>query len=301
VLNLFTIRNFWKGLIILGLGSVAPELAIAQNSEGQPWPTTITPTTPAARDRLTEGTSLIQQGNVEAAIAQFQQAIALDSQLWEAHYNLGLARGQGGDLRGAAEAFSRTIALQPGFAVAYANLGGVLIDSKNWPQAEAYIQRALALDPELAIAHYNLGLIRRHQGQTEAAIQAWQRARQLAPSFAEAGIQLAELYLEGDRLEAAQPLIEQLRRSEGDLAATHYLQGRLLTRQGNFPGALQAFRTSSERDPTYANAYFAAAQVLMATGRGEAAAPLLDYALALYNQEGQTTWVQRVKALRQQL
>lgn len=185
--------------------------------------------------------------------------------------------------------------------MAYANLGGILIDSQNWLQAEPYLQRALELDPNLAIAHYNLGLIYRHQGNRERASQAWQQARQLAPDFPDPAIQLAELYLEGDRPEAAQPLIEALLKTQPDLAAVHYLQGRLFIQQGNLPEALQAFRTSSEKDSTYANAYFAAAQLLIQQNQTTAAIPLLDYALALYGQQGQTPWFEAAQRLRQSL
>ncbi|MBV5260996.1 tetratricopeptide repeat protein [Synechococcus moorigangaii CMS01] len=305
VLNLFTVRNVWLGLFCVGLGGVDLHQAIAQEipppSDIQQWPTTITPTTPAARERLGAGLTLIQQGDLDGAIAQFQQAIALDPLLWQAHYNLGLALGQRGELQNAARAFTETITLQPTFAVAYANLAGVLIDSQNWPQVEPYLQRALVLDPNLAIAHYNLGLLRRHQGDQDGAIQAWQKARELAPDFSDATLQLAELYLEGDRPEAAEPLLEALRRPAANLAAVHYLRGRLLVQQGNFPAALQAFRTSSEKDPSYANAYFAAAQLLIRNNQPTAALPLLDYALSLYGQQQQTPWQAAAQTLRQQI
>ncbi|ANV87863.1 hypothetical protein AWQ22_10535 [Picosynechococcus sp. PCC 7117] len=301
VLNLFTLRNVLIALILVGWprgGAIAQD--VPQTSVPQAWPS-ITPTTPAAKAKLSEGLALIQRGNLDGAIAQFQQAIALDPLLWQAHYNLGLALGQRGDLPGAAQAFSETIALQPNFAVAYGNLGGVLIDSQNWPQAETYLRRALSLDPNLAIAHYNLGLIQRHQGNRDAAIQAWQRARELAPNFPDATIQLAELYLAGDRPEAAQPLIQDLLQNQPNLAAVHYLQGRLLTQRGDFSEALAAFRASSERDPTYANAYFAAAQLLIRNNQRAAAMPLLDYAHSLYGQQQQAPWLEAVQALRQQL
>lgn len=99
-LNLFTVRNIGLVLFFLGLESIHPHKAIAQGSppesNGQPWPTTITPTTPAAKEKLSAGITLIQQGNLGGAITAFQQAIALDPRLWQAHYNLGLALGQRG-------------------------------------------------------------------------------------------------------------------------------------------------------------------------------------------------------------
>ena len=62
-------------------------------------------TNAAAEAALNQGLVLIEQGQVDGALAQFQQAAALDPNLAAAHYNIGLALRQNGQLQEAAAAF----------------------------------------------------------------------------------------------------------------------------------------------------------------------------------------------------
>ncbi|WP_216700276.1 lipopolysaccharide assembly protein LapB [[Leptolyngbya] sp. PCC 7376] len=261
----------------------------------------ITPTTPAAKEKMTQGLQRIQQGQVAQAIQLFNEAIALDPELWQAHYNLGLAYRQAGDLQKAADAFYQTVVIQPNFALGFASIGGILLDVQNWSQAQQYLEQAIAVDPNLAIAHYNFGLLHRQFGRTAAAIQAWETANQLAPNLTEAAIQLAEAYLDGDRIKQAEHLITTALKQNPRLPAVHYLQGRVAEARGNPEAALSAFRKASDLDKNYANAYFAAAQTLIRNERESAAIPLLDYALLLYTQQEQTEWMRAAQNLRQQL
>lgn len=261
----------------------------------------ITPTTPKAREKMSQGLQQIQQGQMTQAIALLQEAVTIDPTLWQAHYNLGLALRQVGELPSAAQAFYNTVTLQPEFALGYANIGGILVDVQNWSQAQIYLQRALTLDKDLAIAHYNLGLVHRQLGRLSQAIQSWETTRSLAPDLIETDIQLAEAYLNGDRPQDAKRLVTALLRTNAELVPALYLQGRIAEAEGNAEAALNAFRQASTLDPTYANAYYGAARVLMNNNRATAAKPILDYALFLYNQQGQSTWVQHTQALQQRL
>jgi tetratricopeptide (TPR) repeat protein len=305
VLNLFILRKvFWVivGVACLMVGGRSPRVLaesplIAQGRLGG----VITPTTPAAREKMAQGLQFLQQGQLTEGIARLREAIALDPTLWEAHYNLGLAQQQGGNLQAAAQAFYDTVTLKPDFAPGYANIGGILADTRNWGQAQTYLQQAIALDPNLAIAHYNLGLVHRRTGRLADAIQAWETALRLAPDLSIAAIQLTEAYLDGDRPKEAKTLIQQLLQTNNRLVAVHYLNGRLADTEGKPDAALQAFRQASQLDPNYANAYLASAQILMQNGRTQAAIPLLDYALLLYNQQKQTAWAQFTQSLRQQI
>lgn len=277
-------------------GAIAAPMVIAQGLN-----TPITPTTPAAKQRMSEGLQLIQRGQVAGAITAFREAIALDANLWQAHYNLGLALRQAGDLQGAAQAFYQTVVVNPDFALGYASVGGILVDVQNWSQAQLYLQRAIAVEPNLAIAHYNLGLVHRQSGRIDAAIASWETARRLSPNLIESSLQLAEAYLNGDRPKDAKKIVTEILNSNNRIAAAYYLQGRIAAQQDNAELALTAFRQASDLDPNYANAYLGAAQVLMANGRSNAAIPLLDYALLLYTQQNQDHWAQITRTLRQQI
>ena len=143
----------------------SPQKVQIQNKSSLP---VITPTTPAAKEKMAEGLSFIQRRQIPQAINLFQEAIALDPELWQAHYNLGLAYRQAGELQKAADSFYQTVAIEPRFALGFANIGGILIDVQNWSQAQQYLNQALVLDPNLAITHYNFGLIHQQFGRMDA-------------------------------------------------------------------------------------------------------------------------------------
>jgi tetratricopeptide (TPR) repeat protein len=159
------------GLIVSAIG------LSATSAIGQPLPPS-TPQSPA-QTVFQEGVGLIQQQQLDGAIARFQQAIALDPKFVPAHYNLGLALRQKGDIQGAASAFYRTIQVKPDWALAYTNLGAALLEGGNLPQAQEYLERAIVLDPQSAIGHYNLGLVYQQQQQPLKARPALATAKQL--------------------------------------------------------------------------------------------------------------------------
>jgi tetratricopeptide (TPR) repeat protein len=171
IMKQFFGRVPFLGLIIGGI------LFSATATIGQPSPQANPKQ--AAQTLFKEGVSLIQQQQLDGAIARFQQAIALDPTIVPAHYNLGLALRQKGDIQGAATAFYRTIQAKPDWGLAYANLGAALLEGGNLPQAQEYLERAIVLDPQSAIGYYNLGLVYQQQQNPRQARPALTTAKQL--------------------------------------------------------------------------------------------------------------------------
>lgn len=91
------------------------------------------------------GSLLKQQGRLSEAIAQFQQAVAIDSSCAVAYYNLGVAERARGFLEPAIAAYRQAIALQPDYAEAYQNLGVALFKLGQLPASAAAFSQALRL------------------------------------------------------------------------------------------------------------------------------------------------------------
>lgn len=107
-----------------------------------------------------------QTGQWAAAIAQFEQAIAIDPQAAIAHFNLGVVYRTQGALDRALVAYQRAIDCQPDYAEAHQNLGVTLFKLGKLPECQRAFQQAIQLyersNPEAAqklrLGIHNLGI-----------------------------------------------------------------------------------------------------------------------------------------------
>ena len=91
------------------------------------------------------GSSLLEKGAVEEAIAHFQAALRMRPDYAEAHYNLGLAVFQKGRADEAIAHFQAALQIKPNFAAAHNNLGTALLQKGRVDEAIAQYQMALQL------------------------------------------------------------------------------------------------------------------------------------------------------------
>jgi predicted O-linked N-acetylglucosamine transferase (SPINDLY family) len=127
----------------------------------------------------------------EAALKNYDQALALDPNLAEAHNNRGVAALSLMDYDAALASFNRAIALRPGFADAHVNRANALLILQDAVGALAGFQQALALHPEFDFLR-GMALFLKHRlcdwsddatelAHLEAVVQAGEPA---APPFA---------------------------------------------------------------------------------------------------------------------
>ena len=109
----------------------------------------------------------------------YEQALALDPALADAHVNLGRLFHAAGETAPAEAHYQAAIGHAPDDAIAHFNLGGLLEDTGRAPAAVESYQRALAADPDFADAHYNLGLLLDRLGRRTAAMAHLRTARRL--------------------------------------------------------------------------------------------------------------------------
>ena len=98
----------------------------------------------------------------------------------------GLKKQTKGDYRGAIADYDQAIALDPEHAVAYSNRGAIYYALGQYPQAIADYDQAIALNPEYAVAYSNRGAIYYTLGQYPQAIADYDQAIALNPEYAEA-------------------------------------------------------------------------------------------------------------------
>ncbi len=121
----------------------------------------------------------LEAASPDEARHAYEQAIALDPALADAHVNLGRLFHHAG-LAGPAETHYRTaLAHAPGDPIAHFNLAGLLEETGRTQDAVASYQHALAADPDFADAHYNFGLLLDSLGRRAGAMTHLRAARRL--------------------------------------------------------------------------------------------------------------------------
>lgn len=160
----------------------------------------------SARMYQAKGDELAQQGNTQAAIAAYRQALERDPHLPGAHYELaeimsastsaaereqaeaeyksaladnpldektecglGALQLQRSNFQAASESYAEAVRLQPDDPAANEGLGTTLVSLGEWKKAKPYLEHAVKLDPENGRAHYHLSLLDRELSDVPAA------------------------------------------------------------------------------------------------------------------------------------
>jgi tetratricopeptide (TPR) repeat protein len=144
------------------------------------------------------GNRLLESGQVERAMDQYQAALAADSRLAEAHLNLAVANVKQRRLSAAEQSLRQAILLDPDYAQARFQLGALLLQTRRVREAIDHLRRATELRPNnreyrvaLATAAVNLGDLPLAAQQLEIAVAADGR-------HAEAWAQLGSIRLRQD-------------------------------------------------------------------------------------------------------
>lgn len=120
-----------------------------------------------ADSRNLQGVRLFEQSQYQAAMTQFQQALAADSKNADAHYNL---------------------------AATYHRVGSQQKDTKLLGQAEEYYNRCLDINGDHVECHRGLAVLLAETDRTDRALALLKSWAVRSPQSADARIELARLY-----------------------------------------------------------------------------------------------------------
>ncbi len=156
--------------------------AVAEDATSAPArATVVAPPEPASRtaEEWFDLASELEANSPDEARHAYEQALALEPALADAHVNLGRLCHQAGEAARAETHYHAAIRLEPRDPVAHFNLAGVLEETQRAAEAVESYRRALAIDPEFADAHYNLGLLLDSLGRRASAMTHLRTARRL--------------------------------------------------------------------------------------------------------------------------
>ncbi len=146
------------------------------SSQPQPSPETV-------ETYFNQGIEQANLGDLEAAIALWDQALAVDPNFAPAWYNRGSALGTLGQLEAAIASFDRALALNSQDIEALNAKGQVLYSLQQWPEAIACWDQVLSLQPNYYQAWYNRGSALELMEEKSEAIASYQKALDIEPNF----------------------------------------------------------------------------------------------------------------------
>ncbi|MGE5655155.1 MAG: tetratricopeptide repeat protein [Actinomycetota bacterium] len=238
--NIFQINNS-EAATFTGK-SYTPEAPAPEQKPSLPEPN-------AAEAAYNQGDSLREQGNLEAAIAHYQQATILQPNYAEAHYKLAFTLRQQGKLEAAIAHYYEALFLKPNYSNAHNNLAVALAQQGKLEAAITHYQEALVLNPNYANAHNNLAVTLAKQGKLEAAVSHYQEALSLIPNYAEAHNNLAVALGKQGKLAEASNHYQQALNLNPHSADAHSKLAFALSQEGKLDPAIAHYKEALLLNP----------------------------------------------------
>ncbi len=139
----------------------------------------------SARLQVDRGALLARSGRSEEAIRELEEALAEDPDLFVARANLIALYAGVGDLERAERHYRQAVALDPQWADAHFNWGGALAQRRRWREAAAALEAAVAASPH-SLKRVRLGRTYQELDRPEAAVEQYRLALDSDPLHREA-------------------------------------------------------------------------------------------------------------------
>jgi len=225
--------------------------------------------------RVAVAQNYLDQGYVDRALKQAQEALKIDDQLESAYITQGVIYLRKGNLTEAETSFRKVVELNEGFAYAQLNhqlqfahyqLGQIASQRNDYSVAIDEYRKALAIQASDADARFGLGLAYQKLGQHDEAIKEFSEAVRYVPDFTEVYAALATSYeakgmeqaaryaqamivfVNGDYARAANELAEVVKR-QPELAGAQLGLGLSYEQLGQRDAAIAAFKKVLELRP----------------------------------------------------
>ena len=188
-------------------------------------------------------------GCFELALKIYKQALKINPENAQAHYNIGKILNFRDDLAPAIKHLEQAIRIDP----ERADIHYLLSDTwKKNEKIEAAIEECkivIGLEPDFAEAYNLLGYLKRKQGNFDAAIEHCEQAIKIKPAFYDAFNNLGITYFKIGDLNAATRNQKKAIELHPELAHYHLNLGYILAASFKFDLAIKSFKKAIEIDP----------------------------------------------------
>ena len=231
------------------------------------------PIKPGARKHFDDAMRAIRLGGPEAdesARTSLHEALKLDSSLWEAWFDLGAIAWRQGDDDEAVDDYNKALSLQPkrmSIVLARAEAerrSGRKKDARG--DYEAAIKGMDSDDPGRRDAAVRLASLQRDSGDFDDAVETLRDSIRVSGVSAKIYAELGQIYVAQKRLDLAQLVLAQAVELDAKDPTIYNALATLALKQGKAQRAFELFDQAVALDPTYLDAKFNKAAVLLDAG-----------------------------------
>lgn len=225
------------------------------------------PANPQAVTKMVQGVVAAREPNGrERAIALLREAIAIDENLWEARFDLGVVLASGGDLAGAEKELRAAYKIAPDAADVVVALAEVQRRRGEPRDSADTLSDYLEGHPNSIEAKTLYVSALRNSGQVDKAMAAAHELLVKKPGDAKALAELALCHLAKGEKDTAQLLAKQALDSNPKSAVAERATGLILLANGDDALAFQAFARAAQEDPSDTTARLNMGTVLLRAG-----------------------------------
>jgi tetratricopeptide (TPR) repeat protein len=245
------------------------------------WQKALAMDTDKARAHFGFGETLLRADRTNEAVVQLRESVRIQPHYPEAHNALGVALGRQGHAHGSMEQFHLALDDDSNYAEAHNNLGSALIGENRLPEAVLQFQAALESNPDYAEAHNNLGAAYKEEGHVDKALEEYRKAIESDPKYAIAYNNVGLVMSSKGNVDEAIANFRKAVELDPGFAFAYNNLGLAMSMKGNLDEAIVYLTKAVELDPTSAGAEGNLAHALMANNNPDKAIPHFKRALEL--------------------
>jgi len=237
-------------------------------------------------------------GEIEPAIAEYNEAIRLSPTNTQARYNLAVLLERQGRGDEAAAQYAEAIRFNPADDKSLTNLGNTLLHEGKVDQAILHYRAALKANPDLIEARNNLAAVLAGRGQLAEAAENYNALLRLQPSNVRAITALGKVLAEQGDVDGAVDLFDRALRFNPAHADALFNLGRVREKQGKTNAATARYEETLRLDPRHVEARLALVGVLADSGQLQQAVPHLQEAIRQWPRSARVAYEQGRMELR---
>ncbi len=200
---------------------------------------------------------------------------------WMAHHNLGIALFERGQLDDALKEYQQAVALYPNGDREQSDLGTALLEKGRYPEAIQHLEAAVTINPKLFQAQNSLGLAYSKTGDYDRAVTHFREASQLDTNALGVVINLGSaLNRQGRTDEAIETYRTAAKRFPAETEPIYRLMA-ILSQKQDYAGVIEACKQGLRFTPTNADLWLALGNAYLAQNNYDEAADSYQKALLL--------------------